>query len=129
MWSVCLGLSSAFLDFPQALSCHDRFSYDLLDVFAYVLSCFLFDGLAYFCVLYTLFLSPLSTIAQRFVVTARGGDDILDFSGLLVALATVGVLCWNMSVIVSLMVSMSSSSCCVSNSLTLFVWHLFLVAS
>ena len=37
--------------------------------------------------------------------------DILHFSGVLVALATFDALCWIMSVIVSLILSMSSSSC------------------
>ena len=40
---------------------------------------------------------------------ARTGDDILDFSGLLIALATLDALCWIKSVMVSLMVSMTSS--------------------
>ena len=43
-------------DFLQVLWCHDRFSYDLLVVFLDVLSCFLSDGLTYFCVLYLLFI-------------------------------------------------------------------------
>ena len=51
------------------------------------------------------------------------GDDILDFSGLLIALATLGVLCWIMSVMVSLMVSMSSSSCNVSNRFLNSSWN------
>ena len=42
--------------------------------------------------------SPFSTISRRFFTRARVGDDILDFSGLLVALATLDVLCWIMSV-------------------------------
>ena len=74
-------------------------------------------------------LSQFCTISRRFVFTARDGDDSLNFSGLLVALATLDVPCWNMSVIVSLMLSMSSGSCSVSNLLTLFEWHLLLVAS
>ena len=55
----------------------------------------------------------------------------------LIALATPDPLCWITSVMVSLMVSMPSSSYSVSNrflnsswtSLTLFVWHLLLLAS
>ena len=47
--------------------------------------------------------SPLSTIYFRFVIKARVGDDILDFCGLLIALATLDALCWIMSVMVSLM--------------------------
>ena len=84
-------------------------------VFPDVLSCFLFDGLAYFCVLYSLLLSPFPAIFRRFVIRARVGNDILDFRGLLIALATLDALCWIMSVMVSLMVSMPSSSCSVSN--------------
>ena len=42
--------------------------------------------------------SPFSTISRRFLTRARVGDDILDFSGLLVALATLDVICWIMSV-------------------------------
>ena len=37
--------------------------------------------------------SPVSTISRRFVIRVRVDDDILDFSGLLTALATLGVLC------------------------------------
>ena len=76
-------------------------------------------------------------LSRRFVIRTRFGDDNLDLSGLLIALATIDALCWIMYVMVSLMVSMSSSSCSVSNrfsirveirsSLTLFVWHLLLV--
>ena len=59
--------------------------------------------------------SPFSISYRRFIIRARVGDDILDFSGLLIALATLDALCWIMSVTVSLMVSMSSSSYSVSN--------------
>ena len=59
--------------------------------------------------------SPFSTISRRFVIRACVGDDILDFNGLLIALATLDALCWTMSVMASLMVSMSSTSCSVSN--------------
>jgi len=58
---------------------------------------------------------PFPIISRRFVIRALVGDDILDFSGLLIALATLDAFCWIMSVMVSLMVSMSSSSCDVSN--------------
>ena len=60
-------------------------------------------------------LPPVPAISRRFVISARVGDAILDFHGLLIALATLDALCWIMYVIVSLMVSMSSSSCSVSN--------------
>ena len=38
-------------------------------------------------------LSPCPAISRRFVIRARGGDDILDLCGLLVALATLDALC------------------------------------
>ena len=47
------------------------FSYDRLLVFPDVLFCFLFDGLVYFCV----------------VIMDRVGDDIIEFSGLLITLS------------------------------------------
>ena len=73
--------------------------------------------------------SPFSTISRRFVTRARVG-------GLLIALATLDAPCWNVSFMVSLMVSMSSSSRIglsiqvgIRPSLVLFVRHLILVAS
>ena len=57
--------------------------------------------------------SSYSTSSRRF----------LDFSGLLVVLTTLGVLCWIMSVMVSLMVSMSSSSFSVSNRFLNSSWN------
>ena len=81
-------------------------------------------------------LSPFSAISRRFVIRARVGDNIVDFSGLLVALATVDALCWITSVVVSLMVSTSFSSNGVSNrflssswNFIFFEWHLVLIAS
>ena len=59
-------------------------------------------------------LSPFSAISRRFVIRARVGDDILDLCGLLIALDTLDALCWITPVMVSLIMSMSSSSC-VSN--------------
>ena len=84
-------------------------------VFPAVLSYFLFDGLAYFCILYSVFFSPFPDISRRFVIRALVGDDTLDFCGLLIGLATLDALCWIMSVMVSFTVSISSSSCSVSN--------------
>ena len=66
--------------------------------------------------------SPSSIISRPFVIRARVGDDILDFSGLLIALAT-DALCWIMSVMVSLIVSMSSSSIRVSNRFLNLSWN------
>ena len=57
------------------------------------------------------FLSPCSAKTRCFVTRARGADDILDLSALLIALATIDALCWIMSVLVSFLVSMSSSCC------------------
>ena len=69
--------------------------------------------------------SPFSTISRRFITRARVGDDILDvdFSGLFITLATLDALCWIMSMMVLLMVSMSSSSCGVSNRLLNSSWN------
>ena len=66
-------------------------------------------------------LSPFSAISRRFVI--RAGDDVLDLCCLLVALATLDALCWIMYVIVSLMVSMSSSYCSVSNTFLNSSWN------
>ena len=66
---------------------------------------------------------PFSIISHRFVIRACVGDDIIDFSGLLIALATFDALCGIMSVVVSLVVSMSSSSCCVSNRFLNSSWN------
>ena len=60
-------------------------------MFLDVLSCFLFDGLAYFCVLYSLFIVAISRHISR-LLRARVGDDILDLCGLLIALATLDAL-------------------------------------
>ena len=66
-------------------------------------------------------LSPLSAISRRFFIRARVGDDVLDFCGLLIALAALDALCWIMSVMVSLMVSMLSSSCNVPNRYSIII--------
>ena len=66
--------------------------------------------------------SPFPTISRRFI-RARVGDDVLDFSGLLIALATFDALYWIMSVMVSLMVSTSCSSCSVSNRFLNSSWN------
>ena len=55
--------------------------------------------------------SSFCIVSRRFFVRARVGDDILNFSGLLIALATLATLCLIISVMVSLMVAMSSSTC------------------
>ena len=83
--------------------------------------------------------SPFSTISRRFVIRTCVGDDILDFSGLLIALATLDTLCWIMSVVVFSwcrcrlfrVVSRIGFSIRVGirSSFILFVWYLFLVAS
>ena len=67
--------------------------------------------------------SPFPTISRRYVIRALGGDDILDFCGLLIALASLDALCWIMSVIVSLRESMSSSFCSVSNRFLNSSWN------
>ena len=84
-------------------------------------------------------LTPCSEMFRRFVNRARVGDEILDLCRLLIALAILDALCWIIYVMDSLMVSISSSYCSVSNrflnsswnstSLILFLWHLLFVAS
>ena len=68
-------------------------------------------------------LSPFPAISRCFVIRARVGDDILDLCGLLIALATFDALCWIMSVMVLLMVSISSSSCSVANRFLNSSWN------
>ncbi|KAK2170754.1 hypothetical protein NP493_1143g00056 [Ridgeia piscesae] len=68
-------------------------------------------------------LSPFPAISHRFFITAHVGEVILDLCGLLIAVATLDALCWIMSVMVSLMVSMSSSSCNVSNRFLNSSWN------
>ena len=67
--------------------------------------------------------SPFPIISHRIDIRARVGDDIVDFSGLLIVLATLDAVCWMTSMMVSLMVSMSSSSCSASN--RFFNWSLY----
>ena len=108
--------------------------YFLMSSFAFVLMFLYISAFSIRCLL-----SPFSAIFRRFVITARFGDAILDFCGLLLSLATPDAVCWIMSVMISLMVSMSSISCSVSNRflnstwnsvfVILFVWNLHLVAS
>ena len=67
--------------------------------------------------------SPFSTISRCFIFRARSGDHILEFNGLLIDLATLDALCWIMSVMVSLIVSMSSSFFNVWNRFFNSNWH------
>ena len=53
--------------------------------------------------------SPFSTTSLCFVIRAYVGDDILDFSSLLIVLANLDALCSITPVMVSLVVSMSCS--------------------
>ena len=110
--SIC---SSSYPDFVQALWCHDRFSYDLMVVFTDVPSCFLSDALAYFCVLYSLFIFAVS---RHFSSFRHQGSCWWWYPGLCVLLTAFGILdalCLIVYVMVSLLVSMSCSSCRVSN--------------
>ena len=59
--------------------------------------------------------SLFPTISRRFVIRSLVGKAVLNFKGLLIALATRDALCWIMSVMVSLNVSMFSSTCSISN--------------
>ena len=65
----------------------------------------------------------VADISSRFVIRAFVGEDILNFSGLLIVLATLNALYWIMSMIVSLMVSMSSSSFSVLNRFLNSSWN------
>ena len=66
--------------------------------------------------------SPFPIISHRIVIRVRVGYDIVDCSCLLIVLATLDVVCWMTSMMVSLMVSMSSSSCSASS--RFFNWSL-----
>ena len=55
--------------------------------------------------------SPFCTVSRRFIIRARVSNKILDFSGLLIALVSLHAFYWIVSVMVSLTVSMSFSSC------------------
>ena len=55
--------------------------------------------------------SPFCTVFRRDVIRARVNDEILDLSGLLIALVSLHAFYWIVSVMVLLMVSMSFSSC------------------
>ena len=68
-------------------------------------------------------LSPFSSISRRFFIRSRVGDDIINFRGLLIALASFDELCWIMYVMISLMVSTSCSSCSVSNRFLNSSWN------
>ena len=68
-------------------------------------------------------LSPFPVIPRCFIIKAQVGDDIPTFSGLLIALATLDALSWIMYLMVSRMVSMSSSSCSVSNPFLNSSWN------
>ena len=54
-------------------------------------------------------LALFSATSRCSVIKARAGDDILDFCGILIVLATLDALSWIMSVLDSTMVSFSSS--------------------
>ena len=57
------------------------------------------------------------------MIRAHVGNDILNFSGLLVILATLDALCWIMSVMVLHMVSILTSSCSVPNQFLNSSWN------
>ena len=56
----------------------------------YFLMFLLIFFIAYFCVplLYVVYRLPFPTISRHFIIGACVGDDIIDFSGLFIALAT-----------------------------------------
>ena len=112
--SVCVFLT--FLRFVDALIIFRM--YFLMFSFAFFLMVFHISAYSSLCLSL-----PFSTISRRFVIRARVGDDILDSNGLLIALASLDTLCWIMSVMVCFMVSMSSSSCSVSNRCLTSSWN------
>ena len=121
MWSVCLGLVSAV--------CWLSSDYDAMIVFRmiswlYFLMSFLLSvGWSCICL-------HIPFIAYHwFIIRAHVDDNILEFSGLLISLFTLDMLCW----IISLMVLLWCLCCLVlvvswiwvgiRSSLILFVWY------
>ena len=66
---------------------------------------------------------PFPTIFLPFFTRALVGDNILDFSGMLIVVAVLGLLCWIMSMMVSLIVSMFSNSYCASSRFINSSWN------
>ena len=125
---ACLSRSVITLSWPSFCVLRNFFrlfdvSYDLLVYF--LMSSLVFILMVLHVSAYSIhcFSSPFSTISRCFVNRARVGDDMLDFSGLLIALATLDALCWIMSVMVSLIMSMSSSPCRISNRFLNLSWN------
>ena len=121
--SLSWPISSAFFGLTQALWYHDRFSYDLLVEFPDVLSCFLFDGPAYICVLRSLFIVAVfhhfSSFRHQDLCWWRYPRfqwfvDCLSYSWH----ALLDHVCGSF-----LMVSMSSISCSVSNRFLNSSWN------
>ena len=65
-------------------------------------------------------LSLFSAISRRFFIRVRVSDDIIDFCDLIISLAILDVL---KSAMVSLVVSMSSNYCSVSNRFLNLSWN------
>ena len=91
----------------------------------FLISCLAFFLIALHISAYTIrcLSSTFSTICCRFVIKARVGDDILYLTGLLIAIAALGPLYWIMFLMDSLMASMSSRSCSVSNRFLNLSWN------
>ena len=91
---------------------------------------FLMSSLAFFLMVLQIaaysirsLLTPFPAISRHLVIRAGVCDDILDLCGLLIALTIFDSLCWIMFEMVSLMMSMSSSSCSVSNRFLNSSWN------
>ena len=105
----------------------DAISYDLLVLFPDVLSRFRFDGLAYFCVLCSLFSVAVSRHFSSFRYQGSCWWWYARFMWLVNCLsyswcALVDLVCDGLSM-ASLMVSTSSSSCSVSNRFLNSSWN------
>ena len=110
VWSVCLGLASAFFWFSWGSLMPWSFLVWYLGCIFWcpLMLCFWWSC-TFLRILFMAYRRRFPTISRLFVIRDRVGDDILDFSYLLIALATLDALCWVVSVMVSLMASRSCS--------------------
>ena len=121
----CLSRSLTSQSWPSI--CVLRTFFRLFD--AMIVSCmiswlyFMMSCFAFFLMVLHISAYSIRCLLSPFPAISRIGDDILDLCGLLIALATLDAFCWIMSVMVSLMVSMSSSSCSVSNRFLNSSWN------
>ena len=144
-FSTCLSKGAISLSWPSFCVLRTFLSlFDISRIISWLY--FLMFSFAFFLMVLQIFansnryLSSLfPTISRHFAIKTCVGDDILDFNGLLIALATLEALCWITSVVVSLMMRCRlvlvvsrigfSIRDGIRSSLILFVWHLLLVTS